>query len=343
MTELVSIIVPIYNMGDSLRSSVKSLQNQDYKNIEIILVDDGSKDNTYKICEELAEEDSRIKCVHTDNRGSGPARNTGIQKSKGKYLYFPDADDFLEPDAISILVNAMNHGVYDLVVFGYRSKTHSNEIVFERKYNTFENSGEEIRKSYENYFEMTQKYSIQGAPWNKFFDGDVIRENHIEYPPLRRHQDEGFISRYVTYCNNVRFIPDVLYNYCVNTAGLEWKKYPVDYIDAVIGLNEVWQNTICQWNEEDTRTHNLVDMRIFSNMIKAMELSYSPKMNLNYKTRKQWISSMCKKTKFLDYKLNVAGSLYQKIVLIFAKLHLKNLLLLVLYAGMVRTKLRQGR
>lgn len=343
MDELVSIIIPVYNMGDSLRCSVKSLQCQDYKNIEILLVDDGSKDNTYQVCEELEMEDPRIRCIHTENRGAGPARNAGIQASKGRYMYFPDADDFLEQNAITVLVNAMDHGKYDLVVFGYRNKTHSGDVVFEKKYEKFENSGDEIRKKYEDYFEMTRKYSIQGAPWNKFFDGNVIRKYKIEYPSLRRHQDEGFISRYVSYCNNVKFIPEILYNYYVNSAGLEWKKYPVDYIDAVIGLDKVWKETICQWNKDDIVTHDLVEKRIFSNIIKAMELSYSPKMGLNYKSRKEWLKNSCKKTGFSEYSMDVAGSLYQRLVLLFAKLHLKRCLQLILYLGVLRTKARQGK
>ena len=96
--ELVSIVVPVYNMGNSLEVCVDSLLKQKYYNIEIVLVDDGSRDNSLEVCYKLQKRDSRIQVYHTENRGSGPARNTGIEKATGRYIYFPDADDKLEED-----------------------------------------------------------------------------------------------------------------------------------------------------------------------------------------------------------------------------------------------------
>ena len=98
--ELVSIVVPIYNMGNTLERCVNSLLYQSYSNIEILLIDDGSTDNSLEICNELKKKDSRILVYHTENRGSGPARNTGIENANGRYIYFPDADDKLEKDSI---------------------------------------------------------------------------------------------------------------------------------------------------------------------------------------------------------------------------------------------------
>ena len=207
MSELVSVIIPVYNMEKSLEKSIQSILKQTYKNLEIILVNDGSVDNTFEICEKISTRDKRVKCFHTVNQGSGPARNVGILNSKGKYIYFPDADDYVAPDAIFDFMYYMKKSDCDLIVFGYRNMTHSNQIISEKTYKNFENSGFNIRKDYSDYFGMDREYSIQGAPWNKFFDGDIIRKNKIEFPSLRRHQDEGFISRYVSYCQKVRFIP----------------------------------------------------------------------------------------------------------------------------------------
>jgi glycosyltransferase involved in cell wall biosynthesis len=343
MSEIVSIIVPIYNMSNSIKNTINSILVQDYNNIEVILVDDGSKDESYKVCKEIASQDDRVKCIHTENQGSGPARNVGIKASKGKYLYFPDADDFLEPQAISVLISAMKDGNYDLVVFGYQCLSHQGALIFKRTYTPFSNTGESVRADYENYFDMLNSFSIQGAPWNKFFDGDTVRKNNIEYPLLRRHQDEGFISRYMCYCKNVLFIPEVLYTYYQNTVGVEWKKYPTDYIDAVIGLDQVWKETICNWNSEDKATHSLVEKEIFSKLIKALELSYSPKMKFNIFTRIKWIRKICKKSKFSSYEFKTTGSLYQIIVLSLVKLHFYCSLALILYVGNIKNVTRQGK
>lgn len=342
-SDLVSIIIPVYNMEKSLEDSVRSVLNQDYENIEVILVDDGSKDNSFAVCQKISADDNRVRCVHTENQGSGPARNVGISESKGRYLYFPDADDYIEPNAISTLVDAMNDGQYDLIVFGYKCLTHDGNAVLVREYESFEIAGEAIRQDYGEFFGMTNRYSIQGAPWNKFFDGETIRKYNITYPALRRHQDEAFISRYVTYCRNVRFIPDVLYSYYQNTSGIEWKKYPVDYIDAVTGLRDVWNETIMQWNCDDINTHALVEKEIFSKIIKALELSYSPKMELKFCSRIKWLSATCRNTHFTDYSLRIAGSMYQKIILICVKFRIYPLLSFVLYIGKIKNIIRQGK
>ena len=257
--------------------------------------------------------------MHTENQGSGPARNVGIAESRGRYLYFPDADDYIEPNAISILVDAMCNGKYDLVVFGYKCVAHEGVQLSVKEYESYEARGDAIRSDYKEFFGMSNKYSIQGAPWNKFFDGETVRMNNIQYPPLRRHQDEGFISRYMCVAKSVRFIPDVLYTYYPNTASIEWKKYPVDYIDAVLGLRDVWDNTILSWNKNDTDTNLMVRQEIFSKTIKALELSYSPKMNLKFFSRIKWISKICKRSDIKKYDFKICGSLYQKCILFLSK------------------------
>ena len=108
MDELVSIIIPIYNAEESLSGSIHSILAQDYENIEVILVDDGSRDNSLQICKNIASTDPRVQVIHTHNQGSGPARNVGIDHASGRYAYFPDADDTLAPHAISVMVQAMH-------------------------------------------------------------------------------------------------------------------------------------------------------------------------------------------------------------------------------------------
>lgn len=294
--EKVSIVVPVYNMGDKIETCVQSLIKQTYQNIEIILVDDGSKDDSYQHCLHLAEIDSRIIALHTENRGSGPARNHGIDHATGRYIYFPDADDYLEPNAIAILVDAIKDGEYDLVVFGFKNVNQDGKEISVKRYSETVREGEDIRKDYSPYMTTGSEYGIQGAPWNKFFVLSVIKAHELEYPPLRRHQDEGFIARYMCHAQKVRFIEDVLYTYYVNDLQKEWQKYPVDYIDAVIGLNETRKDTILAWNPNDQKTHDLVAKEYICNIIKSLELSFSPKMNFGSKQRREWIKEAIRKS-----------------------------------------------
>ena len=90
----LSIVIPVYNMGAVLEKGVNILTKSNYNDYEIILVDDGSTDNSLDVCKKLQQINDKIQVIHTENQGSGPARNEGIRAAKGKYIYFPDADDY---------------------------------------------------------------------------------------------------------------------------------------------------------------------------------------------------------------------------------------------------------
>lgn len=115
MTEsLVSIIVPVYNTADYLEDCIHSIINQTYQNIEIIMIDDGSTDDSGKICDILSCRDQRIRVIHQDNQGSGAARNAGLLATKGKYVSFVDSDDYIHPQFIEKMVFAIDDGKYDV-------------------------------------------------------------------------------------------------------------------------------------------------------------------------------------------------------------------------------------
>lgn len=314
INDLVSIIVPVYNMSSNLEICVNSLLEQDYHNIEIILIDDGSTDNSLDKCFELQKKDNRIKVHHTSNNGSGPARNTGIGYATGDYLFFPDADDKVYVTAISELVSAMDNGNNDLVICGYNSFSSRGELVFKKEYKNLICDGENVRNNYSDYMGALSPLGIQGAPWNKLFKTSIIKKNKIQFPPLRRHQDEGFISSYMCYVRNVHFIESILYEHYVNDIKLEWKKYPVNYIDSVIGLYETRLETIKKWNPQDIITHKLIEKEYICNVIKALELSFSPKNELTKKQRIKKIINEINRSKIRDFNTNEFVGNYQRFI-----------------------------
>ena len=311
----VSVIVPVYNMGGKIRKSVESIIAQTYENLEIILVDDGSKDDSLEQCLELEKDYSRVKVYHTENRGSGPARNHGIENATGDYLYFPDADDYIEPDAIKILVSNALSTDADMVLCGYRDVDEKGKILYEKKYKQVLVSGEEIRNNYAYYKVTAPEFGLRGAPWNKLFKASVVHENNVAYPPLRRHQDEAFIGRYFCFCNSAIFISDVLYTYFTNDQKTEWEKYPVDYIDAVNGLYEERKQNVLIWNQNDKQTKDMVLKEYICNFIKALELSFSPKFSFNAKQRKAWMKKQVDRSAILSVEIPASLGLYQRIAM----------------------------
>lgn len=122
MSDTISVIVPIYNVEKYLDRCVQSLVNQTYKNLEIILVDDGSPDNCPAMCDEYAKKDSRIKVIHKANGGLGFARNSGLDAATGKYFAFIDSDDYVDLDYYEILYKSISSGDYDVALCGMSSE-----------------------------------------------------------------------------------------------------------------------------------------------------------------------------------------------------------------------------
>ena len=117
---LVSVIIPVYNVEKYLPKCLDSVINQTYKNLEIILVDDGSPDNSGKICDEYAEKDSRIKVIHKENGGVSSARNVGIKQAKGQYLLFVDSDDYIKDGYFDAVRGAALKYQCDIIQIGYQ-------------------------------------------------------------------------------------------------------------------------------------------------------------------------------------------------------------------------------
>lgn len=122
MNDFISVIIPVYNVAAYLSICIESVLSQDYSALEIILIDDGSTDESGKICDEYARNDKRIHVIHQNNSGAAAAKNMGLKAATGKYLSFVDSDDFLEPDAYSHMVQVIQENKADVVQCSYRDE-----------------------------------------------------------------------------------------------------------------------------------------------------------------------------------------------------------------------------
>lgn len=315
--KLVSVIVPVFNMEGSLEKCIGSILNQTYKHLEVILVDDGSQDRSYQVCKTLCLKDSRVRCFHTDNFGAGHARNYGIDRSTGSYLYFPDADDDIKENALEILVELATNTSSDIVVFGYDIIDKKGNVVFEKNYQKACVDADDLRNDYSECMGKDDVWSIQGAPWNKFFSASLIKDNNVRFPDLRRHQDEVFISRSMCYSKRIAFCEEKLYVYYQNDLSKEWLKYPINYIDSVIGLYNSRKETVLTWNTNNKELKSFVEKEYICNSIRAMELCFAPKFNMNKKTDRQaYIAEVIEKAQltFHDFPEQYSGMKYQRCI-----------------------------
>lgn len=205
----VSIIIPVYNVEKYLRDCLNSVVNQTYKNLEIILINDGSKDNSGKICDEYAQKDNRIIVVHNSNKGVSNARNCGINLSTGKYIVFIDSDDSVENEYISKLMEVNRNNDYDLIFCNMQDIYLNKNKIIKRKKEVPVNFLTGIFKN--DYFYLRE---IIDVPVLKLYKTKIIKENDIRFPEhIFYAEDQMFNFQYYSYVKKYKYIDNILYNY----------------------------------------------------------------------------------------------------------------------------------
>lgn len=180
----ISIITPVYNVQDYLEKCVESILSQTFKDYELIIVDDGSPDKSSDIADEYALKDSRIKVIHKENGGAPSARNAGIDVATGEYLYFPDSDDWLEPQYLENMYKCARSSNVDLVISGFTIEQFENNIessfVTSVDSHIFNNKSA-VRNNIHRYFNNM----MVAVPWNKLYKASYIKNNDLRFPNLK--------------------------------------------------------------------------------------------------------------------------------------------------------------
>lgn len=224
---LVSIIVPVYNSEKYLKKCIESIIEQTYKNIELILVDDNSKDNSGNICAQYEMIEKRIKVIRNKtNKGPASARNRGIEKATGSFVIFVDSDDFIEKDLIELLtINQNKYGV-NLVIGNYNKVINDDKFIkyndeFFDKCNKSSSDYKILQK--ENlldyariYLKYPNKHLLFSYCWGKLYDLKIIKKNEIKFDEnLQIFEDTVFNFSYFKYVNTALYIEKAVYNYSI--------------------------------------------------------------------------------------------------------------------------------
>ena len=183
---MISIIVPIYKVEEYLDRCVESIVQQSYKDIEIILVDDGSPDNCPQKCDEWAKKDKRIRVIHKVNGGLSDARNVGISEAKGEWLLFVDSDDWISKDCCSNAIMAVNKWQADICIFQYKTVEQFSEMELQTNINSYIVKKNEVMKK-------LACEDIQDYAWNKLYKKSLFK--NIKYPLGFTWEDVGTTYR----------------------------------------------------------------------------------------------------------------------------------------------------
>lgn len=215
MKPLVSIIVPVYNGEKCVERCLCSIRNQTYKNIEVLVINDGSTDHTERILSRFEESDSRFRIIRKENSGVSDSRNTAIMQAKGEFLQFVDCDDWIVKDATESLVKAACDHQCDMVITDfYRVIGHA--IIHKGHIPV---TGPITRKEYAEYMMKAPANFYYGVLWNKFFRTEVVRRQGLLCSTeLDWCEDFKFNLEYLQYVNRIYVMQKPIYYY-VKTKG----------------------------------------------------------------------------------------------------------------------------
>ena len=291
----VSIIVPVYNAEKYLRTCIESIINQSLKEIEIILINDGSTDNSLNICKEYANKDNRIKLINKANEGVSIARNIGMEKAIGKYLTFIDADDYIDADMIRCMNERIINDMSELCICNYiREDNNEKNIV---------RCG--IDKKILNYSEILNEFLIPmigrdcndnkevlsnfRAPWGKLYCTDIIKKYNLKFDKeLVIGEDFIFILEYLKYVNKISLENQAFYHYMINESSAT-RKYKNDPWNLIYKKTIIRLEDYLKENNIYIQSKERVDNLIFKYFNICMANEYK---SINKKSHKEIIKSI---------------------------------------------------
>ena len=202
---LISIVVPIYNVEKYLKRCIDSLVNQTYENLEIILINDGSTDNSEEIIKSY--NDSRIKYFKNKNQGIGITRNFGIEKATGKYIMFIDSDDYIDTKMCDLMIKKAIKNQLDMVICNFYCET---------------DDGKQEKVEIEDFGITNLRNTpslinqVNPSPWNKLYLTKLVKDNNIKFVENKKYEDAPFFTNYIKYAKRVALVKECLNHYMIH-------------------------------------------------------------------------------------------------------------------------------
>lgn len=322
MNELLTIIVPVFNVEKYLIKSIESLLVQTYKNLQIILIDDGSTDSSGKICDALQKTDCRIEVIHQDNHGVSHARNQGIKIAKGRYIAFMDPDDTVEKTIYEEMYRNMKNNSAQCSVVGFKKIYEKDGCVENFNYD----SELKIMTGMDALnCAMNKKDMWVGYPFNKLFDATILNTYNIRFnEKLIINEDSLFCYQYLLHCPVVVRAITPLYNYLIRDTSitrtiLKNNKKIWGLLDAADEMLEfaninnkggkMYQNIVKYSIEVHVQCiyymfmNNIYDRKILKKIYQKLDYLYDMADNIPLNHRKQFFYLLARNFPYFTYNL----------------------------------------
>lgn len=328
----ISIIVPIYNAENFLHYCIDSILKQTYNNFELLLVDDGSPDNSGKICDEYAKKDHRVTVIHKENGGVSSARNAGIEVAEGEYICFVDSDDYLEEDYLSGLIGVKNcYSDIDNVWCGFQTVEDYN------KKNAAKVVASDIcEMSFYNIKQIMSLHEkwLDPMPWNKLYYTRIIIDNNIRFPlDLSLGEDFLFNLEYLDHTNGeIVIINKPLYNYIRNGKESLDNKYYSNLLEIYKRIDEFTYEYARKWNLDEEQFSKIYNSAFYKYEV-VMRNTFSKENNESYLSKIKYNNKILRSEDFIECINKMNGSINSLYMFAYKS---KNYILVLCVDGFVK-------
>lgn len=271
----ISIIVPVYNVEKYLDRCIKSILGQTFRDFEVILINDGSTDNSANICDRYSKKDERIKVIHKNNEGVSKARNLGIKLARGNYLVFVDSDDWIENDFLELLYKGIKQLNTDIVISGYVYEKNGKII------NNFKKSVEKIFSRDEIRYEFFKQDKFLWTIYDKIFKKELFVNKNFN-SNLKIGEDMLLCWQLLNSVNNIGYIPLYKYHYDISASNTMTSKFSLKWFHGLRVKKRIY-NEVKDFSKELKCLSNIVCVVEAMTLLKISQ--QSSKYNTNRLTK----------------------------------------------------------
>lgn len=297
----VSIVVPIYNAEEYLDKSISALLGQTFGDIEVILVENGSTDNSLAICNKYADIDDRIVVIDTKgNVGAGEARNRGIDRASSDYICFFDADDWYEPTIVEKLLRAVVENETDAAVCAYETYVEGTD---KRDHHMCEETVFKTRDETRQYVADRFPDGHIGFLWNKIYRLDVIKDCELKFPCLSRLEDGFFNLDFFTVASSLAVIEDELYHYRISNSEDVIRKHDAQYADLVVTLVDSANDAYKAWGVQSNSDE--LNKFCLNELGTCIENTFIGGWNMGYLERRAYLTQLTMVDTYEDALLHI--------------------------------------
>ena len=283
-----SVIIPVYNVEKYIDRCLKSILSQNYDDLEIIVIDNGSTDRSGSVCDSYANEYANISVYHIENHGVGPARNFGLSKAKGEFICFVDADDYLVGNLFSDVENQLDSQL-DLLVFSYYNSIEKNLSEIDRSAKILPSEGKKDKSDFIALFQELCLTDMMYTVWNKIYRREFLEEHQIVFESYELGEDVRFNLNVYQHVNAVFLVKSGYYVYIsgrVDSAMGQYNPNRMNYQLEELGKVD---QLMTSWNIHDEQFVDQIKSRILMSNIQNISAQKIP-----LPLKRQYVEELCK-------------------------------------------------